>query len=119
MSAFAQGVLGRLGLLSIGAWTGFVGMIVHRHEVRLAGVSWPCGLVLVLIVTAVVVRACGQLQRVGSAWFALGWIAIVLAERAVGGPSYMVATDWVGWSFMLGSLAVAAWDVVRTPRVVG
>lgn len=107
----------RVGLLLIGAWTGFVGMIVHRHAVHAVGVNWPWGLLLVLLVTAVVARMCNQLQRVGAAWFALGWITVVFLERVVGGPSYLVATDWVGWTFMLGSLGIAAWEVSRPPRL--
>ncbi len=116
MRTFVQ-ILARIGLLLIGAWTGFVGMIVHRHAVHVGGITWPWGLLLVLVVTAVVVRMCHQLQRVGAAWFALGWIAVVFLERVLGGPSYLVATDWVGWTFMLGSLGIAAWQVTRPPRV--
>ena len=116
MSAFAQ-VLGRIGLLSIGAWTGFVAMIVHRHAVHIAGVTWPWGLVLVLLVTAVVVRVCSEAQTVGAAWFALGWLAALMLERVIGGASTMVATDWVGWAFMLGSLGIVVWELARGPRV--
>jgi len=106
----------RVGLLLIGAWTGLVGMIVHRQTVVVGDVVWPWGLGLVLIVTAVVVRAASGLFRVGAAWFALGWALILMVERIIGRSSYLVATDWIGWTFMLGGLGVIGLEVLRGSR---
>jgi len=107
----------RIGLLLIGAWTGLVGMLVHRQATVAGGVVWPWGLVLVLIVTAAVVHAANGLFRVGAAWFALGWALILMLERIIGGTSYLVATDWVGWTFMLGGLGVITVEVARGSRL--
>lgn len=107
----------RLGLLLLGAWVGVLGMLVHRQSVFAGGLTWPWGLIVVLAVTVVVARASSGLQRVGAAWFALGWVAILMIERLVGGDSYLVATDWVGWTFMLGSLGLIGWEVVHSSKV--
>lgn len=107
----------RIGLLVLGAWTAVVGMLVHRHVLVAGGVVWPWGLVLVLFATWVTAHASSGLQRIGGAWFALGWTLTVLLEQVLGGASYLVTTDWIGWSFMLGGVVVIGLDLVAPSRV--
>jgi len=107
----------RAGLLVLGVWTGIVGMLVHRQAFTTGDLTWPWGLLAVVAVTWAVARSAGQVQRVGAAWFALGWAAVVLLEQVLGGDSYLVATDWVGWAFMLGCLGVTALEVLRASRL--
>lgn len=107
----------RVGALALGAWVGAMGSIVHRQAWFAAGVVWPWGLVVVLVTTAVLVHATGRWRRLGGAWFALGWALVLTGQQLAPGGGYLIATDWLGWSFVLLTAGVIVLDVVRASRV--
>lgn len=90
------------------------GIAVHRQ--RTGGVPW--GIVLVLVTVFVVATACGLLaERPGTVLFSLGYVVLlllVLGQRAEG--DYLIASDPLGYGFLLGSVIVLGIAVVRTPR---
>ena len=90
---------------------------MHRHTWRSLGVDWPWGLLLAIVVTYAVVVAADRVARVGGAWFGLGWAIALLAQQFSPGGSYLVASDWLGWSFTIGCLGAIVVGVVRTPRL--
>ena len=94
-----------------------MGSFVHRHVWRAADVDWPWGLLLAIATTYAVVVAAERLLPAGGAWFGLGWGIVLLAQQFSPGGSYLVASDWLGWSFTLGCLGAIVVGVVRTPRV--
>ena len=49
--------MARVGAAALGLWVGAVGLVMHRQVWVAAGVTWPWGLVLVLLTTMVVLRA--------------------------------------------------------------
>ncbi len=53
----------------------------------------------------------------GGAWFGLGWGIALLAQQFSPGGSYLIASDWRGWSFTIGCLGAIVVGVVRTPRL--
>jgi hypothetical protein len=107
----------RAALVVLGAYVGVIGAFVHRHTWRSAGIDWPWGLVLVVLTTYVVAIAAQRVATVGGAWLGLGWALALLAEQFSPGGSYLVASDWLGWSFTTGCLGAIAVGVIRTPRV--
>ena len=107
----------RAALVVLGAYLGVLGAFVHRHVWRLHGVDWPWGLVLAVLVTYAVVLAADRIAPVGGAWLGLGWGIVLLAQQFSPGGSYLVASDWLGWSFTLGSVGAIVVGVVRTPRL--
>jgi len=107
----------RAALAVLGAYVGVLGAFVHRHVWRLDGVDWPWGLVLVVVATYAVVVAAERFIPVGGAWFGLGWGIVLLAQQFSPGGSNLVSSDWLGWSFALGSLGAIVVGVVRTPRL--
>ncbi len=107
----------RVALLLLGGWVSVAGMLVHRHVLVAGGVTWPWGLALALTATWLLVHEASKVQRIGGAWFALGWTGALMLERLLGGTSYLVTTDWLGWSFMLGGIGLAGFDVIRGSRV--
>lgn len=101
----------------LGAYVGIVGAFVHRHVWRSGGVDWPWGLVLVIAATYAVALAADRFAPLGTAWFGLGWAIVLMAQQLSPGGSYLVASDWLGWSFTVGGLGAIVIEVVRTPRV--
>lgn len=107
----------RVWLVLLGSWVALVGVFAHRLAVDVGSVTVPWGLLAGWLTTGLVVHACGQWRPVGGAWFAIGWILLLMAERAVGGGSYLIAADALGWSFMVGGLLVMTADVFLTSRI--
>lgn len=107
----------RAALVLLGAYVGVVGAFVHRHVWRSHGVDWPWGVLLAVVVTYAVVLAAERIVPTGGAWFGLGWGIVLLAQQFSPGGSYLVASDWLGWSFTIGSLGAIVVGVVRTPRL--
>lgn len=105
------------GLVALGAYVGVVGAIVHRHIWWIGGVQWPWGLALVAAVTYVVALAAGRVVAVGAAWFGIGWAAVLMAQQLAPGDSYLVASDWLGWSFTIACLGAIVVAVARPPRL--
>ena len=58
-----------------------------------------------------------RVAPVGGAWFGLGWAIVLLAQQFSPGGSYLLASDWLGWSFTIGCLGAIVVGVVRTPRL--
>lgn len=109
----------RVGLLLTGAYVGVLGSFVHRHEWRAGDVDWPWGLVLSVAVTAAVAVAASRLHRVGAAWFALGWGVVLMVPMLAVNGSYLVADDWLGWTYALtgtGAIVVVLFLVPRLAR---
>ena len=107
----------RAALVLLGAYVGVMGAFVHRHVWHFQGVDWPWGLLLAMAVAYVVVLAADRFIPVGGAWFGLGWASVMLAQQFSPAGSYLIASDWLGWSFTIGSLGVIVVGVVRSPRV--
>lgn len=107
----------RAALVVLGFYECYLGAVLHRQEWRAAGVSWPWGLVAAIGLTLVVTLAARQVVRVGGAWFALGWSAALLSLQWSPGGSYLVASDWLGYSYTSGCLGVIVVCVSRRPRV--
>ena len=107
----------RAALVVLGAYVGGIGAFVHRHLWRSVGVEWPWGLVLVVVTTYAVAVAADRTAPVGGAWFGLGWGIALLAQQFSPGGSYLVASDWLGWSFTIGCLGAIVVAVRRTPRL--
>jgi hypothetical protein len=107
----------RAALVLLGAYLAVIGAFVHRHTWRIGGTDWPWGLVLVVLTTYAVVVAADRLAPVGGAWIALGWGVLLLAQQLAPGGSYLVASDWLGWSFTIGCLGAIVLGVLRPPRL--
>ncbi|MGA8987956.1 hypothetical protein [Aeromicrobium sp.] len=104
-------------LLVLGAYVGLIGAVVHRHTWWAAGVHWPWGTVLAVAATYFVVRAAAQLTPVGGAFVGLGWGVALMAQQLAPGESYLIASDWIGWSFTIGSAGAIVLGVRCPSRV--
>lgn len=107
----------RAALLVLGAYVGVIGAIVHRHMWRTGDVSWPWGLVLAILATYAVVLGAERVMRVGGAWFGLGWGIVLMAQQLSPGESYLIGSDWLGWTFTIGCAGAIVLGVVRPPRL--
>lgn len=107
----------RAALLLTGAYVGVLGSFVHRLGWRSGGVEWPWGLVLSVGVTAAVALAANRVHRVGAAWFALGWGLVLMAPVLAVSGSYLVAGDWLGWTFALAGTGVIGLAMLLQPRL--
>ncbi|MCW2830789.1 MAG: hypothetical protein JWP31_1481 [Aeromicrobium sp.] len=107
----------RAALVILGAYVCVLGSFVHRNVTIAGGVDWPWGLVVVVAVTYLVTVAADLVTRVGGAWFGLGWAIGLMVQQISPGGSYLVASDWLGWSFTAASLGAIVVAVVRPPRV--
>ncbi len=96
-----------------------MGSVVHRHVWRAAGVGWPWGALLAIVVTYAVVLAAARFAPVGGAWFGLGWAVALMAQQLSPGGSYLIGSDWLGWSFTIGSLGAIVLRIGRSPRSDG
>ncbi len=106
-----------MGAAALGLWVGAVGLVMHRQVWVAAGVTWPWGLVLVLLTTMVVLRALATGPRLGSVWFLLGWTPVLLVQALLSGDNFLVASDPVTWTWVLGSAGLIVIDVIRASRV--
>lgn len=104
-------------LVALGAYVGLVGAIAHRHTWWAGGVQWPWALALAIFVTYVVTAAAEGYTRVGGAWVGLGWAIVLMAQQFSPGESYLVASDWLGWSFAIGCLGAIVLGIERPPRL--
>ena len=109
-------VLGAAGLFLLGAVVAVSGTAVSLLTVRLAGVSWPIGLIFVLVVTGLCFRLGGQLLgRTGAFAAVAGWvlaIAGLLWPRPEG--DVLIPASWSGIVFLGGGVAVATWTLGRS-----
>ena len=100
-----------------GAYLCVVGAIAHRHATYVAGVEVPWGTVLAVITTYAMVLAAARIVRVGGAWLGMGWAVALTAQQLSPGGSYLVASDWLGWLFIIGSLGAIVLGVLRPNRL--
>jgi hypothetical protein len=107
----------RAALVVLGAYVSIMGAFVHRHTWRFHGLDWPWGLLVAIVATYVLALAADRVASVGGAWFGLGWGIALPAQQFSPGGSYLIASDWLGWSFTLGCLGAIVVGVVRTPRL--
>jgi hypothetical protein len=110
-------VITRLALVLVGAYVAVIGAFVHRHRIELLGVDWPWGLVLALAATAAVALGAGRVSRVGETWFALGWAVLILGQSLAPTGSYLVAADWLGWTYSLIGMGSLGAIIVRNSRL--
>jgi len=110
-------VLPRAGLAILGVYVCLLGAVVHRQVWRAADVTWPWGLIAVVVVTGLVTIAAGRALTLGGAWLALGWAVGLLALQWSPGGGYLVASDGLGLSYTAGCLGVIVLCVALRPRV--
>lgn len=110
-------ILARVGLVLLGSYVSLAGALVHRHRIELLGVTWPWGLVLALVATGAVAIAAGRFRPVGGSWYALGWTLMLIVQSLALGGSYLVAEDWLGWSYTGLGLGVVGFVLVRDSRL--
>jgi hypothetical protein len=110
-------VLLRAGLATLGAYVCLLGAVVHRQVWRAGDVTWPWGLVAVVVVTGLVTIAANGVLGLGGAWLALGWAAGLLSLQWSPGGGYLVASDGLGLSYTAGCLGVIVLCVLLRPRV--
>ena len=110
-------MIARLGLTLLGAYVGLVGGAVHRHSGELWGVQWPWGLVLSLAAIGAVATGAERIVRLGASWFAIGWSLVLLGQSLSPNGSFLVASDWVGYTYSLLGLGLLGVIIVRGSRV--
>lgn len=104
-----QGALAFLGL-----YVCLIATISHRHTATVGGIELPWGVALGLVAAYTIARTGEEWVRMGGAFFGLGWAIGVALPMFVPGDSYLVAGDWLGLLFMLGSFAALAIAVLRS-----
>ena len=107
----------RAVLVVLGAYLFVLGAFVHRHVGFVGEIPLPWGLVLVVAVTYVMTFAAGRVIRIGGAWFAVGWALGLLAMQYSPSGSYLIASDWLGWTFTAGCLGAVVAGVIRPPSI--
>lgn len=112
-----RAVLARLVAVVLGVWVGVTGSVVHRAAVDVAGVDLPWGLALSLGTVVAVAWACDRRIPVGGAWFGLGWTVVLLGQQLQTSGSYLVASDALGWGYLLGGMGACAAVVLLAPRL--
>ncbi|UYM06205.1 DUF6113 family protein [Solicola gregarius] len=105
----------RVALVLAGAVVCLAALVAHRHQWSLAGIDLPWGLVLALGTTYLVVRAGALLDagRAGAVCVAAGWVVAffyLFSGRPEG--DYLFASDWLGYSMLIGGLVVVGAAVV-------
>lgn len=103
-----------IGLFGFGFVTGFHAVFVHRNQVLLGGVEVPYGLLLALLATCVGSWLSSRLLAGGAVCFAAGWFALVVAQQTVRPGSYLIASDGLGWSFLILGMGCLVVVVLRT-----
>lgn len=109
--------LTRFVLVLLGVYVALIGAVVHRHRAELLDVEWPWGLALALCATVVVAVTAGHVVRLGETWYALGWALVLLAQPLAPGGSYLVAADWLGWTYTLLGMGSLGLVIVRNSRL--
>ena len=107
----------RAGLAVLGAYVCLLGAVVHRQIWRAADITWPWGLVAIVVVTSLVTVAANGVIPLGGTWVALGWAVALLSLQWSPGGGYLVASDWLGLSFTVGCLGGIVLCVALRPRV--
>jgi len=103
-------------IILLGLYVCLTATIAHRHTATIGGVDVPWGVVLGIIGAYSIARFIDDWVRLGAAFFGLGWAAGLTVPMFSPGGSYLVAQDWLGLSFLFGSLAALAVAVLRGPR---
>ncbi len=108
-------VVVRAALVLVGAVICLAALVAHRHVWAPFGIELPWGLVLSLATTYLVVYAGGVLDGgpAGAVCAAAGWVAMLV--YLFGGRSegdYLFASDWLGYSVLIGGLLAAGAGVV-------
>ncbi len=101
----------------LGAVVAVLVLLTHRDEIDVLGVRVPAGLVLAVVASAMPSLALRILAGSAAvAGYGAGWALVVLLA-ITGRPEgdYLVAGDWLGWTFLgLASLAVVVVTVRGT-----
>ena len=86
----------------LGAVVAVLVLLTHRDEVELFGLRVPAGLVLAVVASVLTSLALRSLAGSAAvAGYGVGWCLVVLV--AINGRSegdYLVAGDWLGWTFL-------------------
>jgi hypothetical protein len=104
------------GLL-VGLLTGVAGLVVSRHEVFVAGVSWPWGLVVTLVAVPVVLTGVGRAGAQAAAWAAAaGWfLPVAVLVLVHPGGDQIPGQDTTGLAYLVLGLIVVVAAVLLTP----
>lgn len=108
--------LKRAALTLLGLYACLIATLAHRRTTEVFGVEVPWGLLLALVAAYSIARAVDPWARLGAAFFGLGWAVGLTVPMFSPGGSYLVAQDWLGLSFLLGSMAAIALAVMRRSR---
>ena len=116
MTGWRTGLRVACGLL-LGAAVAVLVLLTHRDAVEVLGVRVPAGLVLAVVASVLPSLALRILVGgAGVGGYGGGWALVVLL--AIGGRpegDYVVAGDWLGWTFLvLASFAVVVVTVRGT-----
>jgi Family of unknown function (DUF6113) len=103
------------GLL-VGLVTGVAGVVVSRHEVVVAGVAWPWGLVVTLVAVPLVLAGVGRVRSEVSGWAAaVGWfVPVVVLVLVHPGGDQIPGQDTVGLAYLILGLIVVVATVLMT-----
>lgn len=106
--------LKRAALVLLGLYVCLIASIIHRHTYAIGDVELPWAMALDFVAAYSVTRAARPWVRLGDYFFALGWALGLTLPLLRSGDSYLIAEDWLGMTFMFGSIAVLALAVIRT-----
>jgi hypothetical protein len=103
--------------LGVGLVTGIAGVVVCRHEVFVARVAWPWGLVLTLLAVPLVLTGVGRLGSQVAAWAAaVGWfLPVALLALVHPGGDQIPGQDTTGLAYLILGLIVVVAAVLMAP----
>ncbi len=110
--------LRQAGLTLLGLYVCLAASIAHRQTADVAGLELPWGIALGFIAVYSTARAVSPWVRSGELFFALGWTLGLTLPMLSPGGSYLIAQDWLGLTFMFGSVALLGLAIIRSGRSV-
>jgi len=101
----------------VGLLIGIAGLVVSRHEVFVAGIAWPWGLVVTLLAVPVVLTGVGRVGSQAASWSAAaGWfLPVAVLVLIHPGGDQIPGQDTTGLAYLiLGAIVVVATVVMTT-----
>lgn len=105
------------GAAGLGVGVAGLGLLAHRHVVRVGDVPLPWGLALALVTAFAIVVAVGLAGAPAAAIVAGGWtVCVLLVLRGRPEGDFLLAADATGQAFAWGGLATVAAGFVVSVR---